>query len=135
MIDGSTSTYASTTILGDVELCNDSTYEPTHPDNPITKVEIRAYGYCTGSICTIILRPVFSGIYDGDDHRFTPLLGSLNADWSPWFDITDDNNSHPVWTWHNIQELDCDVEMGVSVSFPPPTVYCAKVQIRVTFIN
>jgi len=124
MVDGSTSTYASTTILGDVELCNESTYEPTHPDYPITKVEIRAWGTAFTLGNFVALRPVFDGTTDGNNHTF-----ELGHGWSQWFDITNDNNAPSPWTWQDVANLDCDVEAW-SGSGP---WMISKVELRVSW--
>jgi hypothetical protein len=79
-----------------------------------------------GSVKNIILRPVFSG-GDGDDHVF---VTSSSAVWSSWFDITDDTNISGKWDWKEMPVLFCDVESDLSSGF---TLYCSKVEIRVTY--
>lgn len=131
MVDGNQSTYTSTTIDEDVELLDENDYDEGYSYN-ITKVELRAKGYYTGNFSYIILRPVFGGTDDGDDHRFLPKKDLVNASWSEWFDITDDPNAGPVWNWDEVTDLDCDVEAeSPHESF---TVYCSMVEIRVHFI-
>ena len=137
MVDGNTSTFASTSTAGDVQLLNESTYEPTHENGTIIKVEIRAHGYYTGQQQpAIILRPVFGGTADGDDHYFYPPQGLFNANWSVWFDITVDRNAPFPWEWTDIRDLDCDVEARPDPAGPDGwTLYCSKVEIRVTYIT
>ena len=133
MVDGNPNTYASTTIERDIELLNGNNCRPEGPF-VITMVEIRARGYYTGDARDIILRPVFGGTLDGNNHYFSPPEGLENASWSDWFDITDDPNSHTWWNWTDVQNLDCDVESGFDPSGGPFTLYCSLVEIRVTFI-
>jgi hypothetical protein len=133
MVDGLITTFASSNICEDVELCNSNSCPGVNLGD-ISKVEIRAYTYRTGGLGSIILRPIFGGNYDGNNHGFTPPLGSSQATWSSWFDITNDDNSPTTWTWSDIQNLDCDVQIGAMASFPVPTMYCSKVEIRITYL-
>jgi hypothetical protein len=130
MNDSNPDTYASTTEEGDSQLLNSNTCDGTGPGT-IDAVEIRARGYWDpiGNDRDIILRPVFGGSLDGDDHIFN---ANNSTDWSPWFDITDDTNSHSYWTWSHVQSLDCDVVVG-SGSQGSFTLYCSRVEIRVTY--
>ena len=126
MVDGNTSNFASTPIVSDVELCINNTCNGSDLGT-VSKVEIRAHGKYLGMYQRdIILRPVFYGM-DGDNHVF---VTTPSADWSQWFDITDDTNA-PDWDWIRVRDLDCDVESGSSP--PGTTVYCSKVEIRVTY--
>jgi hypothetical protein len=127
MVDGNTSNYASTTINNDVELCLNNTCNGSDLGT-ISKVEIRCYGYYSGmNQRDIILRPVFYG-KDGDNHNY---VTTTSANWSQWFEITSDTNAPSPWDWFNVRDLDCDVEAGSSP--PGTTVYCSKVEIRVTY--
>lgn len=131
MVDGSLLTFASTRTGGDVELCDDSSYEPTHPDYTIIKVELRAWGkYAGGQQGVIILRPVFR-LGDGDNHSFYPPEN--NSGWSEWFDITNDTNAPDPWTWLDIANLDCKVIADIDPAGLVCTLYCGKVEIRVTY--
>ena len=128
MVDGSTSNYSSTTLNSDIELCLNNTCTGTDLGT-ISKVEIRCYGYYSGmNPRDIILRPVFSGISDGDNHIFAP---STTGGWSSWFDITSDTNSPATWDWNRVRDLDCDVEAGTGMGMF--TLLCSKVEIRVTY--
>ena len=129
MVDGNQNTYASTTIERDIQLLDGNECDPEDPFE-ITKVEISARGYYSGNVRDIILRPVFNGTLDGDDYYFTP---NGTAEWSEWFDITDDFYQIG-WDWTDIQNLDCDVESGFDPLGGPFTLYCSEVDIRVTFI-
>ena len=64
---------------------------------------------------------------DGDNHIFSP---GTNASWSEWFDITADTNAPRPWTWTDVDNLG-DVESH-STTIWPFTLYCSKVEIRVT---
>ncbi len=130
MADGNTSTYASTTIDGDLERCNGNTCPGITIGN-ISKVELRAYGYYETNQHDIILRPVFGGANPGSDYNYetTPTAG-----WSPWFDITDDNASPVNWNWTDIANLDCEVTAeDIPGGGPAFTLYCSKVEIRVMY--
>ena len=130
MVDGDWFwTFASTTIDGDVELCDGNTAQAPGPFIPIRKVEIRACGYSNTLGNSIILRPVFCGTADGDNHTFNL---TTNVTWSQWFDITTDTNAPSTWTWSDVACLDCDVEAlhgSGGINF---VVYCSKVEIRVS---
>ena len=130
MVDGNISTYASTTIDGDVELCLTNTCNGTDYGT-ITRVEIRCRGYHGGCQADIILRPVFDG-KDFDDNTF--VTPSSSGGWSPWFDITDDDLAPQFWDWSDVVGLDCDVEAKKDPMGPPSfTLYCSKVEVRVTY--
>jgi hypothetical protein len=127
MVDGEITKYANTTVTGDVELCKGNNY--SSESGTITKVEIHAFGYRSGGGLGdyIILRPVFGGSDDGDNHNFNPG-GSIG--WSSWFDITEDTNAPDTWTWDDIENLDCDVESALATE---QTLYCSKVEVRATY--
>ena len=130
MADGSISTYASfNNILGpsSVELCTRNTCPRFCDLGTISKVELRAYGYYSGSQRDIILRPVYGGTEDGDNYTFQPRTES---GWSSWFDTASDVET--PWSWDDIRSLDCDVEAEDDFGFW--TLYCSKVELRVTYI-
>jgi len=131
MVDIITSTYASTTSDGDVELCNSNECNGTDL-GIISKVEMRMKGYYSGgSAADIYLRPVFDGRTDGSDYTFD--LGTT-ANWSQWFDITHDESAPEGWNWNNITYLDLDVEADTPpFGFPTPTAYGKNPVIRVTY--
>ena len=130
MVDGNESTFASTNINDDVELlvnnsCNKSSY------GTIVKVELRCKGYRSGfggGSKNIVLRPVFVG-GDGNNHSFS--AGTVAA-WSSWFNITGDMNAPGAWSWTDVDFLDVDVESDLSSGY---TLYCSKVEVRVTYNN
>jgi hypothetical protein len=132
MVDGSTSNYASTTTDGDIELCDGNNCSGSDIGT-ISKVELRVYAYSTGLIqADMFIRPVFDGSTDGPNHPYqtppTPV-------WSPWFDITSDTNAPTSWTWTNVTNLDCDIESEYQQGGPGFTLYCSKVEIRVTYTS
>ncbi len=126
---------ASTTISCDVELLDGNTcsWSPEcyleFSSGTITKVELRVYGNHNGSQYDIILRPVYGGSSDGNDHRFNTVWCPT---YSPWFDITEDNNAPETWTWTDVVNLDCDVEAECKHD-APFTLFYWKVQICVTY--
>jgi len=130
MVDGDEDTYASTGSDDQEELCTSNNC--SGGSGEITMVEIAAKGYWTGNHRYIILQPVF-GDLDGDNHYFSPGEGIENADWSEWFDVTDDDNTHEWWNWYHVENLKCYVRAGTGdpLAF---TLYCSMVKIRVTYI-
>ena len=127
MVDGNESNYASTTIPDDIERLNNNTCNGTYYGN-ISKVEIRCKAYYTGSVNDIILTPYYNGVTTGDNCYFTPT-GS--GQWSQWFNLSGDESDWPIWTWTKVKNLDCIVVANDSrFSF---TLYCSKIEIRVTY--
>jgi hypothetical protein len=87
-------------------------------------VEVRCHGKRSGSGLSapdIVLQPL------GANHVFTP---TATANWSSWYDITNDPAAPNPWTWTGVDNLDCEVEAKVQPSY---TLYCSKVEIRVTY--
>jgi hypothetical protein len=130
MVDGSTSNHAITTSNGDVELCNGNNCSGIDLGT-ISNVEIRCYGYYSGGQRDTILRPVFRGIIDGLDYHYHTPAGP-GGDWSEWFIITCDPFAPQSWGWSDVDNLDCDVEAEYTGG-PPFTLYCSKVELRVTY--
>jgi len=88
MVDGTETSYASTTTDGDIQCL--ITNECDGADlGTISKVELRFYGYADDND-QCILRPVFGGTLDGDNHVVVP---GVTAGWKAWQDITSDPNS------------------------------------------
>ncbi len=129
MVDGSTSTHASTTVNGDVELCDEN--DCSGDDlGTISMVELRVASYYSGSQRDTILRPVFGGTVDGLDYHYQTET-QAGTGWSSWFDITDDPFAPRSWTWSDVEGLDCDVEAESDMGMF--TLYCSKVEMRVTY--
>jgi len=130
MVDGNENRYASTTSSL-VELCNNNSCNGTYLGE-ISKVELRVKGYYTGDPVDIILRPVYTGIDDGNNYTFDAPQGS--GQWSEWFEISGSSGSaEEPWTWSNVTNLDCDVESGLCPG--GFTLYCSKVEVRVTYTS
>jgi hypothetical protein len=112
MVDGSTASHAWSAADGNTQLLNSNTCPGTDLGT-ITKVELRVYGAVSGTDPDdddLILRPVFGGSSDGDDHQIDIYGGgSGNKDWSAWIDITTDTNAPGTWDWDDVVNLDCDV--------------------------
>lgn len=91
MVDGVTTNYAVTGDDGDIQKLTGNECVGTDLGT-ISKVEIAAYAY--GDVDDqLILRPVFGGTDDGDNHTFVP---GVTAGWKAWQDITEDTNSPTV---------------------------------------
>ena len=127
MTDNILANYASTNIKNEVELINANNCSGTDL-GPISKVELRAYGY-TGLDDYIKIRPVFAGVNDGSDYSWNPMPTS--PAWSGYFDITTDPSAPASWTWSDVQNLDADIQAIRVVG--PELIYIAKVEIRVTY--
>lgn len=127
MVDGNTGTYASTATSGQVQNLN-SLSDLDAIFGQITKVEIRGHGYKSGGVqaSTLGFRPVFAA-GDGPVNSYT--LGTTGA-WSSYFDITAATNAPGTWTWADVIGLGCDV---VGTPSSGRTVYCSRVEIRVTY--
>jgi len=127
MVDGVETDYASTTDDGDIQLLTGNTCPGTDLGT-ITKVELQAYAYSDVDD-QLGLRPVFGGITDGQTYWEAP--GVAPGAWRTWWDITNDGSAPSPWTWAAVQSLDCDVEENDVAK--GNTMYCGKVQIRVTY--
>ena len=128
MVDGSTSNYASTGIDEDIELCDDNNCSGSDLGT-ISKVELRVYGYYSTNQRDIILIPVFDGIVEGLAYNHPT---ESTANWSQWFDITNDPGLPPSgWTWNVVKDLDCKVT--TDNGFGAFTLYCSKVEMRITY--
>lgn len=123
MVDNDTETYARTTN-SNVELLTGNTCLGTDLGT-ITKVEIRFYS--VESYGDLVIRPVFGGSSDGDNHN--TFLNQENPLWSDYINITSDTNAPSPWIWSDVQNLDCDVFLDVE-----HFTSVAKVEIRVTYI-
>ena len=123
MVDGNTSNYASTMIDLDMEKL-DINLESTADKGAISKVEIRAFGKRSGGGMfppAIILKAV------GGLDVFSP---TTTGNWSSWYDITNKPNAPDPWIWNDIDNLIVEVEASVQPSY---TLYCSKVDVRVTY--
>jgi hypothetical protein len=105
MVDGSTSTFATTSITGDVERFEGNSYADGG-NGTISKVEIRGHGEAPEQ-SAVWFRPVFGGSLDGDNHI---VCWPSRADWCSWIDITSDSNAPSSWLWSDVSGLECDVE-------------------------
>ena len=126
MVDGNIGTYASTSLGGDVELCNNNSCSG-FDFGIISKVELRVRGYYSSSQRDIILTPVFNGTTDGGNYTF---VASSSPGWSSWFDTTNDSGLKS-WSWSMVSSLDCKVK--AENVFGYWFLYCSKVELRVTY--
>jgi hypothetical protein len=131
MVDGSVESFAMPGYNGSVELCTGNTCSGENL-GVISKVELRVNGYHQGeSEGSIILRPVFKGLTDGENYTYeTSAEGESN--WSVWFDITDDEgrDNQSSWSWSDVQGLMCDVEASFEGGCE---LFCSMIEIRVTY--
>jgi PKD repeat protein len=136
MVDGSVESFAfvSSGEKNVVELCYSNTCEGDNR-GVISKVELRVNGYHDGESGSIILRPVFGGVSDGENHSFETPQGE--AVWSSWFDITEDGQgpwglANNTWSWSDVKGLSCDVEASIEEE---GQLFCSMIEIRVTYNN
>ncbi len=126
MVDGILTNYASSDSYEE-QLLTGNTCPGTNLGT-ITKVELRWYAYGDGGDY-IRIWPEFTG-GTGDLHAQTPGTGPPGA-WSNYEDITTDTNAGDWSAWSQVQDLDCDIRRVSSGK--SNLVYCAKVEIRVTY--
>ncbi len=125
IVDSNLETFGYTNVNGQAQLLNGNTCPGTDLGT-IVKVELRLYGKGDGND-RIDITPVFSA-GDGNIHQTIPVVSP--GGWSSYIDITSDTN-HPDWSlWSHIQDLDC--KLAFAKVAKGNTVYCAKVEIRVT---
>jgi hypothetical protein len=122
MVDGNESSYASTTMGDDYEECDNNTCDGSYLGN-ISKVELRCKAYRSNQLdVDLILQPV-----PGSEYTFDV---NVTPDWSQWYDITSGGSS-AQWHWYEIKNLGCLVRSPITRdSF---TLYCSKVEVRVTY--
>ncbi len=134
MVDGSTGTAAVSQGFNEpnlAQLCNTNT--SSDQGGAITKVEIRAYGGRGGTPTSWDLIPVFGATSSGDAHDLKASTSS-SADWSDYFDITNDTNAPGTWLWANVASLDCSIEWVRNAGDGPgDNVNCGQIDIRVTY--
>jgi len=129
MADKREDNYAAWThVNGSVEFLNGNNCSGTYL-GPIIKIELRAKALQPeGYNNKIIIRPVFNGIHDGENHLIN-VSSSLNQ-WSDWIDITSDKKAPSIWKWNDIKNLDCDIE---ALLYQDSYILVYKVEIRVTY--
>ena len=126
MVDNNLTTYSYTSVDNTAQLLIGNNCPGTDLGT-ISKVELRAFAYGDGDD-RIDLIPVFAG-GDGDEHQTTP--GTTPGSWGTYQDITNDTNHPSPWSWSDVVALDCKVEFDKVGK--GGTMYCAKVEIRVTY--
>jgi len=130
MVDESVESFAMTDYNGNVQLCNENTC-PGENLGVISKVELRVNRYQEGELGSIILRPVFKGLTDGENYT-SEISAEPESNWSSWFDITDDEGrvGESPWSWSDVQGLMCDVEASFEEECQ---LFCSMIEIRVTY--
>jgi hypothetical protein len=128
MVDGTESNYAETKTANDVELLTGNDCPGTDLGT-ISKVEIRAFGYCDDADNGAYLRPIFDL---GDGSNYDAAIPPATGAWGLYRDITiDPPNAPSAWIWSNVSTLDCDVEYYSGAK--ADDVYVGEVEIRVTY--
>jgi len=129
MIDGDIETFAETEEQDILTACDGNTCDGTDLGT-ITKVELRFHGKMTvteGPDPGIDLSPYY-GTPPAGDH-YSEVLTTSPA-WSSYFDITSDSQAPSPWTWADIRDL---WVLVIAYDLAIATVYCSKVEIRVTY--
>lgn len=125
MIDGFLTTYASETTDGKKQELTETT-GPGIDLGTITKVELRVYAYGDGDdridlSFVVTMNP---------EYQTTP---GTSAGWGAYQDVTAD----PIidgWTWAKVASLpECELFVELDCVAKANTMYCAKVEIRVTY--
>lgn len=124
-VDNITTNYASTTIDNQVERLTGNTCLGDDLGT-ITKVEIRAYAYGDGND-ELYIRPEFVG-KTGSNYITVP---TAEGSWGAYRNITSDANAPSPWTWAEVQDLECDIELNDVAA--GKVMYVSKVEIRVTY--
>ncbi len=126
MIDKNLTTYASTSISDKQWLINNSC-DGTKLGT-INTVELRLYGFRTGSGNSIALQPIFNGTRSTPGNAHSISL-STSPGWSSFVGITSDTNAPSIWNWTDIVNLDCDVLTSISSG----SFNASKVDIKVSY--
>lgn len=134
MVDSSVETDAETfgsppAGEGDIELLTHSTCAG-QTFGTISQVRVRYAGWCMFTNCGIILRPVFGGTNDGNNH-YSDCSSNSGSNYMPWVDITHDTNAPATWTTSDIANLDLDVEAHQTGPGTPMWVVF-KIELEVT---
>jgi len=132
MVNGVETDYASTTTDGDIQCL--ITNECAGTDlGTISKVELRFYGYSDEND-QCILRPVFGGTLDGDNHTVVP---GVSAGWKAWQDITEDANgpNTPSYEYYKTGDTGyisiCGATWGVQTFTPSQAHDIGYVKLKV----
>lgn len=126
--------YAFDNILSNfASTANDGYYEQGQETNcdgtdlgTITKVEIRLYAYGDGNDRIDIS---FGGSPTTPEYQLIP---AASEGWTGYVDVTSDPNVNG-WTWAKIADPTPDCILEYDKSGKGNTMYCAKVEIRVTY--
>ncbi|MCK4634447.1 MAG: right-handed parallel beta-helix repeat-containing protein [Candidatus Aenigmarchaeota archaeon] len=118
LVDGSTSTYAQGNETDSIRLdgnTHDSSYEQGYygPRN-VTDVYLRAYVEHSNSSKNVTLTPRFANSSLGDVHLLSYVS---SAGYTNWVEITDDTNAPSPWTWSELENLDCYVNVSAGPGF------------------
>lgn len=132
MVDGTTGTYAYTTIDDDTQLLDSHTGSDVDYGSckEISKVEVRVYASPTAAFpdaSRVQLQPVF---VDGNGTIWTGS-GQETEGWTEWHDITSDTNAPPTWHWSDFRQLQVNVIGNKIQDYGVPK--CHKVELRVTY--
>ncbi len=128
--DGNLATFASTSGSGDYLRSGTTTCDGTDLGT-ITKVEVRVYGYGDGDDRIDVS---FSALSPGTpEYQFTMPASEA---WSAYADVTADANISG-WTWAKVEDLSAGAGLDICAEKnnvgKGDTMYCSKVEIRVTY--
>ena len=100
-VDGSTSTYANTTVNNRVQQSDSNTCPGTNLGT-ITAVEFRIYAAAVSGSPFVQTLTRFNGV-DGDSDDYYP---SSSPAWSSYYDATSDTNAPGTWSWSDVVTFD-----------------------------
>lgn len=124
IVDGSLATYASCASSGDEVIVSSTTSDGTNLGT-ITKVELRGYGYGDGND-----RIDFSFHVSRDTEYQVTMPASEG--WCAYQDVTDDPYING-WTWAKVANAPPYLRLEYAKVKAGNPIYCAKVEIRVTY--
>ena len=126
-VDGSLDTKAEVEVATIVQLLTGNTCDGTDL-GAIASVNLRLWAAESTNTRYVLLRPVFGGSSDGDDHTVT-VNYQPPAHQFPDVDITTDTNAPGSWAWTDVQNLDCDAVSAGNNG----TIYGYKLEIVVVY--
>lgn len=128
--NNNTADYASTETDLDTQTEN-ANNAPSDFIGDISKVELRAFGYSVDGGDYIVYTPIFLVGGAGNTFNWTPPAGIGAATYDAWHDITSDPAAPTVWTWADINGLDCSLQYMKDAK--ANLLYISTLEIQVTF--
>ena len=140
VVDGNQATFGSDNNITGYVYTNGNTCPGTNLGT-ITKVELRVHHYnnygipSNALLKTLVPRlvPYFGGSSPGGGHNDPAGDYRLPSAWGSYFNITSDVNAPGTWSWSDVQDLDCRIEIDRPDG--KGRLWVSKVEIRVTYAS